>query len=206
MISKRFLSVAVVIGALLLPSMVSAQDAQAEPDAAKLQEQFEQFSKPGKEHRQLRRLVGTWKADVKHFYDESGEPSVSEATATFRALLGGRYVQQRFHGEMQGQKFSGMAITGYDNAKKKYVGIWIDDMGTGIMHSEGTYDVKTNTMTETAVGSSPIGEMKYKNVWHYKSDDEFTFLMSMVTPDGERKLIDITYTRVEKPSKKKKDE
>ena len=204
MISKRFLPVAVVIGFLLLPSIVSGQ-AQAEPDAAKLQELYEQFAKPGMEHQQLRRLVGTWKAEVKYFFDESGKPTVSEATATFRSLLGGRYVQQRFHGEMQGQKFSGMAITGYDNAKKKYVGIWIDDMGTGIMHSEGTYDVKTNTMTEIGVSSSPIGDTKFKNVSRYLSDDEFTFTMYMVNPEGERKMMDITYTRLEKPSEKKKD-
>ena len=154
----------------------------------------------------MRRLVGSWKAEVKYFFDESGKPSESEATANFRPLLGGRYVQQRFNGEMQGQKFSGMAITGYDNAKKKYVGIWIDDMGTGIMHSEGTYDAKTHTMTEIAVGSSPVGDMKYKNVSRYLSDDEFTFTMYMVTPEGERKLMDITYTRAEKPTRKKKDE
>lgn len=204
MANYRVLPLVVLLASLVLPSTLLGQDAQAEPDAAQMQQLYEQFAKPGKEHEQLRRLVGSWKATVKYYFDESGEATVSEATATYRSLMGGRFVQQRYHGEMQGQKFSGMAITGYDNAKKKYVGIWIDDMGTGIMHSEGTYDVKTHTMTEIAVSSSPTGEMKFKNVTRYLSNDEFIFTMYMMTPDGERKMMDITYKRVEKSPKRKK--
>ena len=206
MIMMRILPAAVVIGSLLLPSIAPGQDDKAESDAAKQQELFEKFAKPGKEHKQLRRLVGSWNADVKYYFDDSGKASESKATATVRAMMGGRFIQQRFSGEMQGQKFSGMAITGYDNAKKKYVGIWIDDMSTAIMRTEGTYDPKTHTMTETAVTSSPLGEMKFKMVSSYVSDDEYTFAMSMVTPQGEKKMMDITYKRTEKPAKKKKSE
>ena len=33
--------------------------------------------------------------------------------------------------------FKGTGIEGYDNGKKKFVGTWMDNMGTGIMMSEG---------------------------------------------------------------------
>ena len=41
---------------------------------------------------------------------------------------------------MMDMSFTGMAIEGYDNVKKKFVSSWIDNMGTMILNSEGTYD------------------------------------------------------------------
>jgi hypothetical protein len=35
----------------------------------------------------------------------------------------------------------------YDNAKKVFISTWIDNMGTGIMTMEGTYDSTSKTMT-----------------------------------------------------------
>ena len=52
-------------------------------------------------------------------------------------------------GKMKDMQFKGMGIEGYDNVKKKFVGSWIDNMGTGIMMSEGTYDPATKTFTYT---------------------------------------------------------
>jgi len=43
-----------------------------------------------------------------------------------------------------------MPSTGYDNIKEKIHCSWIDNMGTGIQFSEGTYDPATKTFTYTA--------------------------------------------------------
>ncbi len=48
-------------------------------------------------------------------------------------------------GKMKDMTFKGMGIEDYDNVKKKFVGTWVDNMGTGIMMSEGRYDVATKT-------------------------------------------------------------
>ena len=40
-----------------------------------------------------------------------------------------------------------MAVEGYDNVKKKFLASWIDNMGTGIMNLEGTYDAATKSLT-----------------------------------------------------------
>ena len=53
-------------------------------------------------------------------------------------------------GKMKDMQFKGMGIEGYDNAKKKFVSSWIDNMGTGIQFSEGTYDPATKTFTYTS--------------------------------------------------------
>ena len=50
-------------------------------------------------------------------------------------------------GKMKDMQFKGMGVEGYDNVKKKFVSSWIDNMGTGIQFSEGTYDPATKTFT-----------------------------------------------------------
>ena len=170
-----------------------AAAAQDGPSAEKIQKAFEAFAKPGKPHQQLKRLVGQWNTVSKSYPENPDLPA--EGKATFRMIMGGRYIQQRFQGEYAGKKFTGMGISGYDNASKKYVGIWIDNMGTGILRTEGEYDVKTHKMVEIGTSSSPLGPMKMKMVSDYVSNDKFVFTMFMVTPAGEQKMMEIVYTR-----------
>jgi hypothetical protein len=166
-------------------------------------EQLAKSAQPGPEHKQLARLAGQWKTEARLFYGP-GEPQVSEGTARFRMILGGRYLQQDFRSEFGGQQYRGMGVSGYDNAQKKYVGTWIDTMSTGIMRTEGEYDEKTHTFTETGVASTPEGEAKMKMVSKYVDNDKFIFTMYEIQPDGtERKSLEITYTR-QPPTEKKK--
>ena len=51
---------------------------------------------------------------------------------------------------MKDMQFKGMGVEGYDNAKQKFVASWIDNMGTGIQFSDGTYDPATKTFTYTS--------------------------------------------------------
>ena len=52
--------------------------------------------------------------------------------------MGGRYLEQRFKGDIMGMPFEGIGYTGYDNVKKQYWGTWMDNMSTGMMTSTGT--------------------------------------------------------------------
>jgi len=58
-------------------------------------------------------------------------PHKGSGTSENSWVLGGRYLQQIFRGEADGQPFDGISYTAYDNFKKKYVGTWIDTMGPG---------------------------------------------------------------------------
>src|SRR5204862_4453368 len=96
-----------------------------------------------------------------------GQPPV-ESTGTDESMwiMGGRYVQEKFSGNFMGQPFTGMGITGYDNAKKQYFGTWIDSMGTGLMLSNGNTTDGGKTWNFKTVGTDPMtgkdmpGEMK----------------------------------------------
>ncbi len=43
-------------------------------------------------------------------------------------------------GKMMEMPFHGIGTEGYDNVRKKFMASWIDNMGTGILLMEGTYD------------------------------------------------------------------
>ena len=64
-------------------------------------------------------------------------PAVSEGVSEHRWILDGRYVEQVYRGKAMGMPFEGRGFTAYDNVQGKYLGCWMDTMGTGMMFSEG---------------------------------------------------------------------
>ena len=136
------------------------------------------------------------------YFPNPNAPKVTTGRASFRMILGGNFVQQRFFGEVEGKKYQGIGVAGYDTAKKKYIGTWKDSLNTGIMHTEGTYDAKSNTLKETGEMSTPNGTMKTKNTTKYVDKNTFIFTMYVVTKGGEQKAFSIKYTRSKKTKKK----
>jgi Protein of unknown function (DUF1579) len=79
-------------------------------------------------------------------------------------------------GKMRDMTFKGMGIEDYDNVKKKFVGTWVDNMGTGIMMSEGRYDVATKTSTYTGeIEAIPGMTQKNRKVVKIIHKDHQTF-------------------------------
>ncbi len=196
----RFVMVASMLFAVVSAAGAQEKGAQEKgagpADAAAMQKMWEVFNKVGEPHALLQHYVGKWKTVTKDYMMNPSKPTIEEGTAEFTSILGGRFISQSFHGRSQGMPFEGVGMTGYDNAKKKYVGTWVDNMGTGVMVSEGTYDAATKTMTETMDMSSPVGIMKLRVVTEHKSDKEFVFTMYMLDPQGkESKAMEIVYTK-----------
>lgn len=206
MTKHKVVSAVMVTVVLATVSTTMAEDKKKDPqpDPKQLQKLAEECAKPGKAHKHLKRLAGRWDTLSKTFFPNPEKPTITKGSSNIRSLMGGRYIQQKFRGVFNGKNFQGMGVTGFDNAKKKFVGIWIDSEGTGIMQSEGTYDAKTQTLTENATSSSPMGPMKMRMVTKYLSDDKFVFTMFMLAGGGEQKIMEMTYTRSAGGRKSKK--
>src|SRR5205807_8613951 len=95
---------------------------------------------PGEQHKKLESLVGTWNATMKMYMQPGAPAQESHGTAVDEAILGGRFVQEKFNGQFMGMPFNGIGYFGYDNMKKQYVASWIDNMGTSLMTLTGTSD------------------------------------------------------------------
>lgn len=177
---------------------VVADDLQSKPQEKPTEgtaEQGQLPAKPGPEHKHLQRLVGDWECEVHTFQPGQDEATKSAAKAKIISLLGGLFIQQNFQGEMEGVKFRGRGVTGYDQVQKKFVGTWIDSTNSSMMVTKGDYDVKTNTLTELGKMSGPTGEMTFKMVSKFESNNKFNMTMFMVQEGADVKFMRIDYTR-----------
>ena len=152
---------------------------------------------PGEHHEWLASMNGEWDATVKMWMDPSQPPNVSQATTTNSMIMGGLYQRSEHTGNMMGMPFTGESITGYDNAKKKFLATWIDNFGSSIMFMEGQFDAEANALTlEGSMMDPATGiDMQVKEVFTKNSEDSHTFTMYMVMDGKDIKNMEITYTR-----------
>ncbi len=168
-------------------------------------EAFQAYAAPGKEHQMLARRAGKWEYLARMWMAPGAPPTETKGKSECKMVMGGRYLLDETDGggmpEFGGGPFQGMGITGFDNFKKKYVNSWIDNMGTGIMYSEGepSADGKEIVYTsEMPDPTDPAGKkmVKTRSVEKHLSDDRLTFAMYVPGPDGkEFKTFELEYTR-----------
>lgn len=138
---------------------------------------------PGKEHEMLAKSNGNWKAETTMWMSPDAPPMVSTGNVVNKMILGGRYQEMNFSGDMMGQKFEGIGTTGYDVARKVFISSWMDNMSTTVMNMEGNWDEASKSITFTGkMYCAPNGkwcEMKET----FKMIDDKTQLMEMWGPD-----------------------
>lgn len=169
--------------------------------------QMMELAKPGENHKLLADLVGTWNYTVKMWMspDPDAKPTESKGVAVRKAAMDGRYFIVDVTGKMQmpgkdgkpkEMTFKGMGTDGYDNVKKKFVSSWIDNMGTGIMNAEGTYDPAAKAFTYTSEYEQIPGMVtKIREVIKITDKDHHTFEWYEDHGGKETKTMEINYTR-----------
>jgi hypothetical protein len=177
-----------------------------QPNEAEMMKQMMEMGKLNENHKLLADLNGTWSYTVKFWPAPNVPPQESKGTAVRKSMMGGRFFVMDVSGKMQmpdpasgkmkSIDFTGYAIEGYDNVKKKFVGTWIDNMGTGIMMSEGTYDPSSKTFSYTGE-YEPLPGMKQQIRESLKlTDKNHMNLEWFENRDGqEMKTMEIAYTR-----------
>ena len=77
---------------------------------------------PGDAHKKLEGLVGTWDTKVSFWMMPGTDPMASAGVSTNQWVMGGRYLEQRFKGDMGGMPFEGVGYTGYHGKLSMGVG------------------------------------------------------------------------------------
>lgn len=155
-----------------------------------------QDAKPGAEHQKLAAKAGTWNAALE-MMGPDGQPMRSKGTSTMTMGCGGLWLIDDFHAELGGAPFHGHGMTGYDPAKGKYVGTWVDSMSTSLLTMEGGYDKTGKVLTMTGMAPGMDGKpVSTRYVTTHQDANTDVFEMFMPGPDGkEMKVLTITYTR-----------
>ena len=196
--NHRYICTAVIVAGTLIASFALAEDAsqKTDPGMEEMIKKAEAAGTPGAAHKALEPLVGNWTAEVKSWMTPGAPPTVSQATAKSTWVMNGRFVQQEFTGDFMGKPFRGVGLTGYDNMKKKYSNVWIDDMHTSMFTSEG--EGENNVITLEGKYDCPITDRKdlpMKQVLLIVSQDKHVFEMHDPTKGSDSKTMEITYTR-----------
>lgn len=175
---------------------VSLVNLFAQDDQQAMMQAWQEYMTPGPMHQMMAKGVGEWKTEIKMWMDPSQPPTTVEGTAVCEAMLDGRYFQTKHQSMMMGMPFTGMDISGYDNAKKKFFSTWIDNMGTGVMVLEGTYDEATKTLNMMGTTVDPMGkEIKIREVIKNIDDDNTFFEMYSEQDGKEIKSMEIKLIR-----------
>ena len=169
-----------------------------DPKEEELMKKAEAACTPGAAHQALDPLIGEWNAEVKMWMAPDAPPTITKGTAKSTWALKGRFVQQDFTGEFMGKPFRGISFTGYDNVRQKYRSVWIDDMTTTMVTSEG--DAEAGGKVITLAGSYACAMTGEKNkeatqIYRILSRDKHVFEMHDPTRGDASKTMEITYAR-----------
>lgn len=192
------LSLVGLMSFLALGVAAAAEEGEAQTSTEERLAAWMALAQPGEEHRALAPLVGSFEANVTTWEGPEAQPQKTTATMQTTWVLGGRFLRQVVKGSFVGEPFEGLGYLGFDRVKKKYVGVWMDSMGTGIMLSEGTFDAKSQTFASRAEMDDPVTgqKLRFRETLRILPDGNM-FSESFVTgPDGkEFKNMEISYRR-----------
>jgi len=177
--------------------MAKGKKQEGKMDMQAMMEVCTKLGTPGAPHKLLAGMAGSWNTKSKFWMEPDTPPMESTGTCEQKMLLGGRFLQQEYTGEMMGSPFTGIGVTGYDNHTKKYVSTWMDSMGTGILFFEGAASADGKTITQESHFDDPLrGPMKWRSVTKIVNENTHLFEMYGTDKRGkEEKMMEITYSR-----------
>ena len=151
-------------------------------------EEMEALTVPSEPHELLAGTVGDWTLTIRVWSSPEAEPVESVGSATGRWILGDRFVETTFEGEVLGRPFEALKIEGYETANQEYVSTWRDNLGTYTMIFRGRCASTCLSRTMMADFRDPVSTKKLKIKGVTTLTDEeggYTYESFVVTPDGQ---------------------
>ena len=186
------------------PAVSAPATTTASPNEAEMMKQMMELAKLNDNHKLLADLAGSWSTSVK-MMEPGKEPTVSKGSVTYKSIMNGRYFvgdhtgsmkMPGADGKMKDFTFKGMSTDGYDNVKQKFTSSWMDNMGTGIMTMDGTYDPATKTFTYSGeMEMVPGMKTPVRSVVKVTDKNHRTFEWYENRGGQEMKTLEIDYTR-----------
>ncbi len=153
---------------------------------------------PGPNHEMLASIVGDWTYTSRMWMNPGASPTESKGTVTYTALLGGRFVQGQYRGDMMGMPFEGLGLMGYDNTAGQFQASWVDNMGTSITYLTGQYDAANKTYTFTGQEDDPVNpgaKINVREVVRVVSPDSHVMEWYETRNGREVKMMEVSYSR-----------
>ncbi len=174
---------------LLGAGLALAQEGDPEMEA------WMKLNQPGEMHAVLEAFVGSFDAVSETPATAAGPGQSSEGTCVNSWQLGGRFVESRYSVDFMGMPFDGIGFMGFDNLNGKFTHLWLDNMSTHMLTSEGT--ISEDKKTITFVGEMGAGgeTQTFKFVFEIESNDKHIFKMYNEIGGRDMLAMTVTYTR-----------
>ena len=191
---------AAAAAAAVAPAAPPAAPSSPALDAAQqaLAAELAKLGQPGPFHEYLKAFAGTWKTTTTLTVDPRLPPTVTTGHAVKRMILGGRFLQEEAQGEAQGQPFASLHLTGYDNFRKQYVAVRMDDRTTSLLIARGVGDEGGRSFSlEGEYDDLRTGRKVHPRiVLHIEGPDKHVLAWYAAGPDGvEAKLVEVVFER-----------
>jgi hypothetical protein len=192
-----------IVAAMALNLALNAQEKISKNEKTAMDDMMKKWTEaatPGEAHKKLNVLVGTWDV-TSQFWMEGPDkaPMTTKGKAEYKWILGGRFLQEDFSGEMMGKPYNGIGLFGYDNMNKKYTSLWIDNTSTAMYTGEGTSDATGTVFTYFGKTDEPMTGEHDKTVmyvWRLISGEKHIFeFHDFSYPQGKTKTGEMIYTR-----------
>jgi hypothetical protein len=105
--------------------MSNEEKLETKLDMEAIMEVYQKLAVPGAAHELLASRAGSWSTRNRHWLELDKPPMESTGACERKMIIGGRYLQEEFTGEMMGSPFTGIGFTGFDNLAQKYVMVWM---------------------------------------------------------------------------------
>jgi hypothetical protein len=187
--SVSLLCIIAVVGLLTVPCIGNCQEKKDKPAAMPV-------DGPGPVHKQMESLAGSWDVEVTYVFGDKENKGMAKCEAKW--ILDGRFLQQDYKSNFMGKPFNVIQLLGYDNKKKKTIEIMMDNLGTGVLHNEGSISQDGKVITNESEHPDPTTNktMKLRTVTTIVDQDHYTLEWFKPGADGkEEKVVSMTHTR-----------
>ncbi len=179
------------------PDTAETAEAERPLDSVAEMKAWEAYMTPGEAHKMMADEAGTWTADMTFWHGPDSPAQKATTTANIKMIMGGRYQQSDYKGNVMGMPFEGHGMLAFDNAAKEYTSTWIDNMGTGIMVMKGKMSGDNKTIELHGEMMDPARGKAVKCREVYTIVDDNTRKMEMFDNKGgkEYKMMEIMLKR-----------
>ena len=135
---------------------ISNKDTSLPVDQADREKAYKDYMTPGPMHKLLASLNGEWQGDVTFWPARGARPIKSTSSVVNKMLYGGLFQEGIHKSTINGTPYETKLIWGYDNVKKEFFILAIDNMGSGFGHLEGTYDTASKVFNFVLHKTDPV--------------------------------------------------
>lgn len=137
---------------------------------------------------QIHNRIGIWNVEMT-FRPAPDAPAITSHLVR-ETRLDGTWLISEFRGTVAGRPFTGLGINGFDPARGKYAGVWVDSMSPAVIPVEGTYDRTSGEFVTSSNEVSPRGAQPVHSTTRSLDRDTEETVLEARTPDGR------TFTRM----------